>query len=84
MDLLKVSRPAMISYHRTYLECVAKYYIPLKIKHAKVLSDLINTHFLDEAAAARTPVKRMKCLIAFLVRNLILLYCNYISLSYLI
>lgn len=56
LDLLKVSRPAIVSYPRTYLQCVAE--------------DLIYTNLLDEAAAARSPVKRMKYLIAFFIAGL--------------
>jgi len=55
-DLLKVSRPAIVSYPRTYLECVA--------------NDLVYTNLLDQAAAAEDPVKRMKYLVAFFVAGL--------------
>jgi len=56
LDLLKTSRPAIISYPKTYLQCVA--------------DDLIYTDLLDEAAAARSPVKRMKYLIAYFIAGL--------------
>jgi len=55
-DLLKTSRPAIVSYPKTYLQCVA--------------DDLINTDLLDQAAAARSPVKRMKYLIAYFISGL--------------
>jgi hypothetical protein len=55
-DLLKVSRPAIVSYPRTYLECVAH--------------DLIYTELLDKAAATEDPVKRMKYLVAFFIAGL--------------
>jgi hypothetical protein len=55
-DLLKVSRPACISYPRTYLECVAH--------------DLIYTNLLDKAASCQDPVQRMKYLVAFFVAGL--------------
>jgi len=46
----------MISYHKTYLQCVA--------------DDLVYTELLDQAAAARSPVKRMKYLIAYFIAGL--------------
>jgi len=55
-DLLKTSRPAIISYPKTYLQCVA--------------DDLIYTDLIDQAAAARSPVKRMKYLVAFFIAGL--------------
>jgi hypothetical protein len=51
LDLLKISRPAIISYPRTYLECIA--------------IDFIHTKFLDKAAAAQDPVQRLKYVVAF-------------------
>jgi len=55
-DLLKVSRPAIVSYPRTYLECVAH--------------DLVYTELLDQAAATEDPVKRMKYIVAFFIAGL--------------
>jgi hypothetical protein len=55
-DLLKTSRPAIISYPKTYLQCVA--------------DDLVYTDLLEQAAAARSPVKRMKYLIAYFIAGL--------------
>jgi hypothetical protein len=51
LDLLKISRPAIISYPRTYLECIA--------------IDFINTKFLDKAAETQDPAQRLKYVIAF-------------------
>jgi hypothetical protein len=51
LDLLKISRPAIISYPRTYLECIA--------------IDFINTKLLDKAAETQDPVERLKSVVAF-------------------
>jgi len=56
LDLLKVSRPAIISYPRTYLECVA--------------GDLLYTQLLDKAALCEDPIERMKYVTAFVVAGL--------------
>lgn len=53
---MKVSRPAIISYPRTYLECVA--------------GDLLYTQLLDKAAECEDPVQRMKYVTAFVVAGL--------------
>jgi hypothetical protein len=50
-DLLKMSRPAIISYHRTYLECVAH--------------DFHYTKLLNRAAESSDPLERMKWTVAF-------------------
>jgi hypothetical protein len=51
LDLLKISRPAIISYPRTYLECIA--------------IDFINTKLLDKAAETQDPAQRLKYVVAF-------------------
>jgi len=56
LDLLKVSRPALISYPRTYLECVA--------------GDVLYTKLLDKAAACEDPLERMKYVVAFTMAGL--------------
>jgi hypothetical protein len=56
LDLLKVSRPAIISYPRTYLECV--------------IGDFQHTKLLDQAAVAKNPVERLKFVTAFFVSGL--------------
>jgi len=56
LDLLKVSRPAMISYPKTYLQCVA--------------DDLVYTELLEKAVAATSPISRMKYLIAYYIAGL--------------
>jgi len=56
LDLLKISRPALISAPRTYLECIA--------------GDFLATKFLDKAAATDDPVLRLKHIIAFTVSGL--------------
>jgi len=53
LDLLKISRPAIISFPRTYLECLA--------------NDLKYTKFLDMAAQIQDPTQRMKHIIAFFI-----------------
>jgi hypothetical protein len=56
LDLLKISRPAVLSAPRTYLECIA--------------GDLAQTKFLDKAAATDDPVLRLKYVIAFTMAGL--------------
>lgn len=56
LDLLKISRPAVLSAPKTYLECIA--------------GDLFHTKFLDRAAATQDPVLRMKNVIAFTLSGL--------------
>jgi hypothetical protein len=56
LDLLKISRPAVLSAPRTYLECIA--------------GDLAQTKFLDKAAATEDPVLRLKYVVAFAMAGL--------------
>lgn len=56
LDLLKISRPALLSAPKTYLECIA--------------GDLFHTNFLDRAAATDDPVLRLKNVIAFTMAGL--------------
>jgi len=56
LDLLKISRPALLSAPRTYLECIA--------------GDLCHTKFLDKAAATEDPVTRLKNVVAFTIAGL--------------
>lgn len=56
MDLLKISRPALLSAPKTYLQCVA--------------GDLFHTKFLDKAAATEDPILRLKNVIAFTMSGL--------------
>ena len=56
MDLLKISRPALLSAPKTYLECIA--------------GDLCQTKFLDKAAATEDPVLRLKYVTAFTMSGL--------------
>lgn len=56
LDLLKVSRPAIISFPRTYLECVA--------------GDVLYTQLLDKAATCENPVERLKHIVAFVMAGL--------------
>lgn len=55
-DLLKLSRPAIISYHKTYLECVS--------------GDFFNTQFLNKAAETTDPIDRMKWVITFFISGI--------------
>lgn len=56
LDLLKVSRPAIISYPRTYLECV--------------IGDFQHTQLLDQAAVTKDPIERIKFITAFIISGL--------------
>jgi len=56
LDLLKISRPALLSAPKTYLECIA--------------GDLFHTKFLDAAAATEDPVLRLKNVVAFTLAGL--------------
>jgi hypothetical protein len=56
LDLLKISRPAILSAPKTYLECIA--------------NDFANTKFLERAAATEDPVLRLKLVVAFTVAGL--------------
>jgi len=56
LDLLKISRPAIISYPKTYLECMA--------------GDFIYTEFLSKAAEATDPIERLKYITAFYIAGL--------------
>jgi len=56
LDLLKISRPAIISYPRTYLECIA--------------GDFVYTEFLNKAAEATDPIERLKYIVAFYIAGL--------------
>jgi len=56
LDLLKISRPALLSAPKTYLECIA--------------GDLFYTQFLDKAAATEDPVLRLKNIVAFTIAGL--------------
>jgi len=55
-DLLRISRPAVISYHKTYLECLC--------------GDFINTKYLNRAAASKDPLERMKWVVAFFLSGI--------------
>jgi len=56
LDLLKISRPALLSAPKTYLECIA--------------GDLFYTKFLDMAAATQDPIQRIKYVVAFTIAGL--------------
>jgi len=56
LDLLKISRPALLSAPKTYLECIA--------------GDLCHTKFLDNAAATEDPITRLKNVVAFTIAGL--------------
>jgi len=56
LDLLKISRPALLSAPKTYLECIA--------------GDLFYTKFLDKAAATEDPIVRLKNVVAFTISGL--------------
>lgn len=56
MDLLKISRPALLSAPKTYLECIA--------------GDLFHTKFLNKAAATEDPLERLKYVVAFTLSGL--------------
>jgi len=56
LDLLKISRPAIISYPKTYLECIA--------------GDFVYTEFLNKAAEAKDPIERLKYTAAFYIAGL--------------
>jgi len=56
MDLLKISRPALLSAPKTYLECIA--------------GDLFHTKFLNKAAATEDPLLRLKYVVAFTMSGL--------------
>jgi len=56
LDLLKISRPAIISYPKTYLECIA--------------GDFVYTDLLDKAAEAKDPIERLKYVVAFYIAGL--------------
>jgi len=55
-DLLRISRPAIISYHKTYLECLC--------------GDFINTKFLNRAAECKDPIEKMKWVVAFFLSGI--------------
>jgi len=53
VDAMKISRPARISFHKTYLEAIA--------------NDFTNTDYLKLASEESDPVRRMKYVISFFV-----------------
>jgi len=55
-DLLRISRPAAISYHKTYLECVG--------------GDFYNTKYLNKAASTSDPLERMKNVVCFFLSGI--------------
>jgi len=55
-DVLKMSRPAIISYPKTYLQCVA--------------GDFYNTRYLTKAAELTDPLERMKNVICFFLSGI--------------
>jgi len=55
-DLLRISRPAIISYPKTYLECVG--------------GDFLYTSLLNKAAATKDPLVRMQYVIAFFLAGI--------------
>jgi len=55
-DLLTISRPAIISYHKTYLESMAREYI--------------NTKYLNKAAECTDPAERMKWVVCWLLSGI--------------
>lgn len=55
-DVLRISRPAIISSPKTYLECLC--------------GDFINTMFLNRAAEAANPLERMKWVVAFFLSGI--------------
>jgi len=52
-DAMKISRPARVSYHKTFLEALS--------------NDYANTKFLELAANEKDPIKRMKYVVTFFV-----------------
>mmetsp|Transcript_35496 Transcript_35496/g.31989 ORF Transcript_35496/g.31989 Transcript_35496/m.31989 type:complete len:101 (-) Transcript_35496:554-856(-) len=52
-DLFKMSRPAIISYHKTFIESLA--------------SEYVYTNYLDKAALAKDPLDRMKYTACFFI-----------------
>lgn len=55
-DIMRISRPASISYPKTYLQVIA--------------TDNVNIHMLEKAAASEDPVQRLQWVTTFLISAL--------------